>query len=69
MNSVDMATALINRAKSLQEFTVEVNVNEPIQLNGRVPFDLSITDGVLTAKVFAVDFDEAVQIVSSFLGD
>jgi hypothetical protein len=69
MNSVDMATALISRAKNLQQFTVEVDVNEPILLNGRVPFDLSIKDGVLTAKVFAVDFDEAVQIVSSFLGD
>ena len=69
MNSVDMATALITRAKNLQEFTVEVDLDGPIQLNGHVPFDLSIKDGMLTAKVYALEFDEAVQIVSNFLGD
>jgi hypothetical protein len=69
MNSVDMATALISRAKNLQQFTVEVDVNEPIQFNGPVPFDLSIKDGVMSAKVYALDFDEAVQVVANFLGD
>ena len=69
MNSVDMATALITRAKNLQEFTVEVEVNEPIQFNGVVPFDLSIKDGVMSAKVYALDFDEAVQVVANFLGE
>lgn len=67
MNSVDMATALISRAKKLQEFTVEVEVDEPVQFNGPVPFDLSIKDGVLSAKVYALTFDEAVQIVANFL--
>jgi hypothetical protein len=70
MNSVDMATALINRAKNLQEFVVEVDVSDtPIQFNGQVPFDISIKDGILTAKVYALEFDEAVKIVADFLGD
>jgi hypothetical protein len=69
MNSVDMATALISRAKNLQQFTVEVDVDEPIRFNGPVPFDLSIKDGVMSAKVYALDFDEAVQVVANFLGD
>ena len=69
MNSIDMATALISRAKNLQEFTVEVEVNEPIQFRGTIPFDLSIKDGVMSAKVYALDFDEAVQVVANFLGE
>lgn len=69
MNSVDMATALITRAKNLQEFTVEVEVNEPIPFNGPVPFDLTIKEGIMSAKVYALDFDEAVQIVANFLGE
>jgi hypothetical protein len=65
-----MATALINRAKNLQEFVVEVDVSDtPIQLNGQVPFDINIKDGILTAKVYALEFDEAVKIVADFLGD
>ena len=64
-----MATALISRAKNLQQFTVEVDVDEPIRFNGPVPFDLSIKDGVMSAKVYALDFDEAVQVVANFLGD
>ena len=64
-----MATALISRAKNLQEFTVEVEVNKPIQFSGTIPFDLSIKDGVMSAKVYALDFDEAVQVVANFLGE
>lgn len=69
MNTADMATNLINRAKNLQEFTVEVELTEAIAFNGVVPFDMSIKDGILTAKIFALDFDEAVQILSNYLGD
>ena len=69
MNSVDMAHALIHRAKNLQEFTVEVELDSALALNGIVPFDISIKDGILTAKIFALTFDEAVEILSNFLGD
>ena len=67
MNSVDMANALINRAKNLQEFTVEVELTEPLRMNGVIPFDISIKDEVLTARVYAMDFDEAVNIVSTYI--
>jgi hypothetical protein len=67
MNSVDMATALINRARNLQEFNVEVELTEPLRLNGVVPFDISIKDQLLVAKVYAVDFDEAVSMVHNYL--
>jgi len=67
MNSVDMATNLINRAKSLQEFVVETDVPDDFRFNGVVPFDMSISEGVITAKVFGVDFDEAVYRLNEYL--
>jgi hypothetical protein len=69
MNSVDMAHALIYRAKNLQEYTVDVELTGEISFNGVVPFDISIKDGILTAKIFALTFDEAVEILSNYLGD
>ncbi len=67
MNSVDMANALIDRAKNLQEFTVETEVPDDFRFNGLIPFDMKIEDGVIKAKVFALDFDEAVQRLHDFL--
>jgi hypothetical protein len=67
MNSVDMAQALIHRAKNLQEYAVELELTEPLRFNGVVPFDISIKDQLLVAKVYAVDFDEAVSMVHNYL--
>lgn len=67
MNSVDMATNLINRAKHLNEFTVTTEVPEGFRFNGVVPFDMNISEETITAKVWAVDFDEAAQRLDSFL--
>ena len=67
MNSVDMAHALIHRAKNLQEYAVELELTEPLRLNGVIPFDISIKDEILTARVYAMDFDEAVSMVHNYL--
>lgn len=67
MNSVDMANALINRAKNLNEYTVTVDVPEGFKFNGLVPFDMQIKEGTIYAKVYAIDFDEAVQRLDEFL--
>ena len=68
MNSVDMANNLIFRAKNLQEFIVETNTPEDLRFNGVVPFDMTIVEGVISAKVLAIDFDEAVNIFDEWLG-
>ncbi len=68
MNSVDMANHLIFRAKNLQEFIVETDVPENFRFNGVVPFDMEIVEGVISAKVLAVDFDEAVEVFDKWLG-
>ena len=67
MNSVDMANDLINRAKHLREFVVTTDVPEDFRFNGVVPFDMEIKNGEILAKVFAVDFEEAVDRLNTFL--
>jgi hypothetical protein len=68
MNSVDMANDLIFRAKNLHEFTVNTEVPEDFRFNGEIPFDMQIKDSIITAKVWAVDFDEAAKRLDDFLG-
>lgn len=67
MNSVDMANNLINRAKNLQEFTVTTDVPEDFRFNGLIPFDMEIKEGTIYAKVYGVDFNEAVNRLNEFL--
>ena len=67
MNSVDMATNLIFRAKNLQEFTVTTELPDDFAFRGVIPFDMQITGSILEAKVWAVDFDEAVNRLNEFL--
>ena len=67
MNSVDMANNLIFRAKHLQEFTVTTEVPVDFKFNGVIPFDMEIVGSIIEAKVWAVDFDEAVNKLHSFL--
>ena len=67
MNSVDMANNLISRAKNLQEFTVTTNVPENFRFNGTIPFDMEIKENIIYAKVWAVDFNEAVTNLDAFL--
>ena len=68
MNSVDMANNLIFRAQNLHEFTVTTEVPEDFRFNGVVPFDMSIVDNQIEAKVWAVDFNEAAKRLDDFLG-
>ena len=69
MNSVDMANNLIFRAKNLQEFVIETDAPEDFRFNGVVPFDMTIVEGVISAKVLAIDFDEAVAVFDKWLGE
>jgi hypothetical protein len=68
MNSVDMANNLIFRARNLNEFTITTDAPSDFRLNGVVPFDIQIKDSIITAKVWAIDFDEAAKLLDDFLG-
>lgn len=67
MNSVDMANNLIFRAKHIQEFTVTTELHDDFKFNGLVPFDIEIVGSILEAKVWAIDFDEAVKKLHEYL--
>ena len=67
MNSVDMANDLIFRAKNLIEYIVTTDVPEDFRFNGVVPFDMSINEGQIEAKVYGIDFDEAVNTFDKWL--
>lgn len=67
MNSIELADRLIFRAKHLHKFTVTTSVPENLSFNGHIPFDISIKDDILSAIVYAVDFDEAATILNNYL--
>lgn len=69
MNSADMAMNLIYRAKNLQEFIVEVEVPDNFRFNGLIPFDMTIEDNMMRAKVYAIDFEEAVARFDKYLSE
>ena len=62
-----MMQNLIHRAKNLQEFVVTTDVPEDFRFNGLVPFDMQISDGTIEAKVYGLDFNEAVHKFDKWL--
>jgi hypothetical protein len=67
MTARDIAQALINRVRSLQEFAVETELPEDFAVHGYIPFHITIRDGVLTARVLAVSEQDAQDQVQRFI--
>jgi hypothetical protein len=67
MNSAEMAQELIDRAKQLKKFRIVVPVPETFEFRGRVPYDISIADEIMTVTVHAVNLKEAQSRVNKFL--
>jgi hypothetical protein len=63
----DIMDQFIDRAKNLHEFTVCVNTPYDFRFNGVVPFDINIKNGEIEAKVWAVNFEEAVDRLDAWL--
>ena len=63
----DILDNLLFRAKNLHEFTVTTPVPEGFRFNGLIPFDMEIKNGEISAKVWAIDFDEAAMRLDQFL--
>jgi hypothetical protein len=42
-------------------------VPEDFRFNGTIPFDMQITEGEIYAKVYGIDFNEAVSIFDKWL--
>lgn len=67
MTSKDVFDNLMFRVKHIHEFIVITDVPPNFGFNGVVPFDMNIKENVITAKVWAVDFDEAVKRFDDYL--
>ena len=63
----EIADTAFERAKQLQEFTVEQELPEGFQFYGTVPFDMMIQDGILKAKVYAISEEEAQGMLAEYL--
>jgi hypothetical protein len=48
-------------------YIVETDVPSNFRFNGEIPFDMTIVDGWLSAKVYAIDFREATEILNDWL--
>lgn len=48
-------------------YEVAVELYEPIQFNGTIPFDLEITGNIVVAQVLANSYEEAEQKLLKFL--
>ncbi len=58
---------VINRVKALQEFEVKTTLPDGFRFRGRVPFDMQIEGEDVTIKVLALNLEEAMMRVDSFL--
>jgi hypothetical protein len=58
---------IIDRVKDMQYFTVSLDLDEPLNFNGVVPFDTMIVDNIATFKVLASSYEEAENKVFTFL--
>jgi hypothetical protein len=69
MNPADMTENLIYRAKNLQEFTIEVEVPDNFRFNGLIPFDMTVQNNIMKAKVFGITREEAVAKFNQYLSE
>lgn len=66
--SVDIKQLLDGIKQSIY-FYVIIDMSEPIQFRGKVPFDIWIENNTATFKVLARTYEEAEQRVLSYLFD
>ena len=68
-NAAEFAQNLIERARRMQEFRIMKPEPENFIFNGKVPFDVSIKNGMMSFTVHAVDLAEANAMVDKYLDD
>ena len=68
-NAAEFAQNLIERARMMQKFRIVKPQPENFIFNGKVPFDVSIKNSMMTFSVHAVDLAEANAMVDKYLDD
>ena len=65
----DLIEDLVKRWKTLEYYDIIVELFEPLQFKGVIPFDIRIQGDVATFKVLAESYLEAELKVQEFLID
>lgn len=65
----DLIEDLVKRWKTLEYYDIIVELYEPLQFKGVIPFDIRIQGDVATFKVLAESYLEAELKVQEFLID
>lgn len=58
---------ILNRIKNLREFIINVDIPNGLQLNGVVPYDVSINGNKGRFKIYASSKEEAEQKINEYL--
>jgi hypothetical protein len=58
---------IIDRIKNMQYYTVEVEMNGPVEFDGVVPYDMTITDNIATVTVLAESKQDAYNKAFEYL--
>lgn len=58
---------VLERVMNLQTFKVVVELPDEFEFNGRVPYDMSIKDGMVTMHIPALTLKEARALADQFL--
>lgn len=69
MSTTPTINEIMQRIKSLRQFTVSRELSEGHQFNGQIPFDITVKGSTARFKVYAVDLSEAETKVDEFLNN
>jgi len=66
MDTNNDVSQVLNRIKKLQEWEVVVKVPDEFEFYGRVPYDITISNGIAFVKVLAASLDEATMKAKNY---
>ena len=67
MNPKQLAQNIIELAMKMQTFRIVRTLPDDFEINGPVPFDIRIKDGIITVTVHAMTLEEANKQVDDYL--
>ena len=63
----EVIETVLNRIKNLRQFEVDVDLPDTFELNGVIPYDVTIKQNKGTFKVYASTFEEAQQKINDYV--
>ncbi len=67
MNPKQLAQNIIERAMKMQTFRIVRTLPDDFEINGPIPFDIRIKDGIINVTVQARTLEEANKQVDDYL--